>query len=98
MVIVRAAALAALLVVVSGASAFATPNMIRLGYPNCASCHLSPQGGGLLTTYGKGIDAAQSLRPEEVAEPGTPESFRRIPYDAKFSLGVDRDPPSAAGY
>src|SRR3954451_20004766 len=92
------AAVAALLLSAIAGSAEATPNMIRLGYPNCASCHLSPQGGGLLTTYGKGIDAAQSLRPEEVAEPGTPESFRRVPYDAKFSLGVDRDPPAAAGY
>lgn len=35
--------------------------MIRLGYPNCASCHVSPQGGGLLNPYGRGIDRAQSL-------------------------------------
>lgn len=35
--------------------------MIRLGYPNCASCHISPQGGGLLNPYGRGIDQAQSL-------------------------------------
>ena len=38
--------------------------MIRLGYADCASCHLSPQGAGLLTAYGKGIDEAQSLRAE----------------------------------
>jgi hypothetical protein len=35
--------------------------MIRLGYPNCASCHVSPQGGGLLNLYGRGIDQAQSM-------------------------------------
>ena len=44
---------------------FALPNMVRLGYPNCISCHVTPQGGGLLNRYGKGIDAAQSWRAEE---------------------------------
>jgi hypothetical protein len=40
---------------------FALPTMIRLGYPSCASCHISPQGGGLLNPYGHGVDQAQSL-------------------------------------
>jgi hypothetical protein len=39
----------------------ALPTMIRLGYPNCSSCHISPQGAGLLNRYGRGIDQAQSL-------------------------------------
>ena len=26
----------------------ASPTMIRLGYSDCASCHISPQGGGML--------------------------------------------------
>ncbi len=43
----------------------ALPTMIRLGYPNCAACHLSPQGGGPLNTYGRAIDEAQSLRASE---------------------------------
>ena len=45
--------------------ASALPTMIRLGYPNCVSCHVSPQGGGLLNSYGHGIDDAQSLRAGE---------------------------------
>ena len=45
--------------------AFGLPTMIRLGYPNCASCHISPQGAGLLSAYGRGIDEAQSLRARE---------------------------------
>src|SRR5262245_44662166 len=36
--------------------------MVRLGYPNCVSCHVNPQGRGILNAYGKGIDEAQSLR------------------------------------
>lgn len=38
------------------------PTMIRLGYPNCVSCHASPQGGGPLNEYGRGIDQAQSYQ------------------------------------
>ncbi len=33
--------------------AFAYPELSRHGYTNCTSCHLSPSGGGLLTTYGR---------------------------------------------
>jgi hypothetical protein len=50
------AALAAL----GGTSAWALPTMVRLGYTNCVSCHIAPQGGGLLNSYGRGIDQAQS--------------------------------------
>jgi hypothetical protein len=45
--------------------AIALPTMIRLGYIDCASCHYSPQGGGPLNPYGRGIDEAQSLRAGE---------------------------------
>jgi hypothetical protein len=47
--------------------ALALPTMIRLGYQNCSSCHITPQGGGLLSPYGRGIDQAQSLRGGEYA-------------------------------
>src|SRR5882757_357807 len=45
----------------SSRTAFALPTMIRLGYPNCSSCHIAPQGGGLLNPYGRSIDQAQSM-------------------------------------
>ena len=95
---VVAATVTAALVLLVAAPASATPNMIRLGYPTCASCHLSPQGGGLLTSYGKGIDAAQTLRPVDLSAEMGANELVRLPYDVKFTLGVDREPPAAAGY
>jgi hypothetical protein len=83
------------------APAAATPNMIRLGYPNCASCHMSPQGAGLLTPYGTGIDLAQSLRPEESPDPERPgdDRFgRMLRYEARASLGIEREPDAPAEY
>jgi hypothetical protein len=53
-----------------GRPAFALPTMIRLGYVNCVACHITPQGGGLLNSYGRGIDEAQSLRGAEYAPSG----------------------------
>jgi hypothetical protein len=69
------------------ASTFALPTMIRLGYNNCAACHVTPQGGGLLTPYGKGIDTAQSLQRRELTPSDEP---RRSLYDVRFVLGASR--------
>ncbi len=55
-------ALGAAVVLGASAPALALPTMIRLGYANCAACHISPQGGGPLNAYGKAIDEAQSRR------------------------------------
>jgi hypothetical protein len=59
-----------LLLLTVNATSLALPTMIRLGYPNCVSCHVAPQGGGLLNQYGRGIDEAQSLRAGEY-QPGS---------------------------
>ncbi len=64
-----------LLVLAAGLPAAASPTMIRLGYPGCSPCHVSAQGGGLLTDYGKGIDVAQSLVAREYQPP--PDSQNR---------------------
>ncbi|MGZ3707386.1 MAG: hypothetical protein ACXWPM_00860 [Bdellovibrionota bacterium] len=36
-------------------SAHAFPEMIRAGYTNCSTCHFNPNGGGLLTPYGRAL-------------------------------------------
>jgi hypothetical protein len=69
-------------VVAHATPALASPTMIRLGYSDCAACHVSPQGGGLLTSYGRGIDVAQSLREREV--PPSDADGRRFLYDVRL--------------
>jgi hypothetical protein len=54
------------LAMMATASMHAAPRMISYGYPNCISCHVSVQGRGLLNSYGRGIDSAQSLFPSDV--------------------------------
>ncbi|MBY0516361.1 MAG: hypothetical protein K2P81_05605 [Bacteriovoracaceae bacterium] len=46
----------------------AHPTYIRLGYASCTGCHMSSQGGGLLTPYGQGIATTQSLISSEPSE------------------------------
>lgn len=72
--------------------------MVRLGYATCTACHLAPQGAGLLTDYGKGIDVAQSLR---VTEYDAPDPARPMPlrYDVRLLTSGDltTSAPSGAG-
>jgi hypothetical protein len=49
------------LLLAAAPNAAALPTMIRLGYNNCAACHIAPQGGGVLNLYGRSIDQAQSF-------------------------------------
>jgi hypothetical protein len=62
----------------------AHPYFIRLGYSSCSVCHVSPQGGGILTAYGSGVERALSL----LHEPGQPEQgeegeSHRLLYDMR---------------
>jgi hypothetical protein len=75
-----AAAAAALFL--AGRPASALPTMIRIGYMDCASCHISPQGGGPLNAYGRGIDEAQSLRAQDYQ----PTPDRRLTHDVRVVL------------
>lgn len=44
-----------LIVLLLTPNAHAFPEMVRHHYVNCNSCHVSPNGGGLLTEYGRGM-------------------------------------------
>jgi hypothetical protein len=73
------------LMLLTGFSTLATasPTMVRLGYARCSTCHLAPQGAGLLTDYGKGIDEAQSLRAGEYELPDQTKP-RILRYDLRL--------------
>lgn len=43
-------------------------NMIRYGYTSCSACHNAPEGGGILTPYGKGIAQSTSAVGGELKE------------------------------
>jgi len=67
--------------------AYALPTMIRLGYTNCAACHIAPQGGGPLNDYGRGIDQAQSLRGGEY-QPADDGLFRPVSLQGRIRQDV----------
>jgi hypothetical protein len=56
-------------------NAFCFPELVRRGYANCITCHVSPTGGGTLTTYGR------SLIPEVLTTTGT-EAQSKFLYGA----------------
>lgn len=65
---------------VLGASqdAFAYATYNRLGYVSCSACHFLPTGGGLLTSYGLGVQGAMSAFPTEV-----------MPVEQRFYQGTE---------
>src|SRR5262245_57969949 len=62
----RIGAVAGALFLLGTNPAHATPRMISYGYPSCISCHVSVQGRGLLNSYGRGIEVAQSYSKVDV--------------------------------
>jgi hypothetical protein len=77
---------AALIVVLFPSRALAFPEMIRHGYPNCTSCHVSPTGGGVLTPYGR------QLSKEVLSTWGTDQETLFIDYvktSDNLNLGGD---------
>lgn len=67
--------------------AAALPTMVRLGYAGCVACHISPQGGGPLNEYGRGIDQAQSLRGGEYA-PSSDPFARALSFGGRVTQDV----------
>ena len=81
------AGLAVLAVLGTAPPLAALPTMIRLGYTNCAACHISPQGAGLLNSYGRGIDEAQSLRAGEY-QPSENSLIRTLSWGGRITQDV----------
>jgi hypothetical protein len=75
--------------------AHASPTMVRLGYARCSVCHLAPQGAGLLTDYGQGIDEAQSLRRKDYQRDSPMERWFR--YDARVVASAYETDASPTG-
>lgn len=61
-----------LLLLLGSSPAFSFPENVRLGYPSCSVCHVSPIGGGVLTDYGKGTEL-EYLSSFGYAEPDGPK-------------------------
>ena len=59
--------------------AFSYPEMVRHGYVNCISCHVSPNGGGVLTQYGRELS-------REVL------SHKGVEGESQFAYGVVKPP------
>jgi hypothetical protein len=73
--------------------------MVRLGYAKCSACHMAPQGAGLLTDYGKGIDVAQSLMTGEYdpSGPSDPTEPRILRYDVRLLTSAYMTTPAPSG-
>lgn len=71
-------------------NAFAFPEMVRYGYTNCITCHVSPAGGGLLTPYGRQISAELLSHGKFFFEKGSsePESTKDESKEQDFLYGL----------
>lgn len=67
-------------------SSLAFPELVKHGYPNCAACHISPTGGGVLNEYGR------ALSKELVSTwgyEGEEKTLYWIPTNENFAMGGD---------
>lgn len=65
----------AILLIFFSSKVMAHPTYVRLGYSSCTGCHVSSQGGGLLTGYGKGIASTQALLSSEPDEDESSQKY-----------------------
>lgn len=77
--------LLAALVFFSSTVVLAFPENVRRGYSNCASCHVSPTGGGALNAYGR-MSSAEILSALSVPKE---EVYFTAPTPSWFSYGGD---------
>jgi len=79
--------LALLLACVSIEKLLAFPEMVRHGYTSCTSCHVSPNGGGVLTQYGRSLSRELMSTWGQAGEEGV--LYGAIPTSERFVVGGD---------
>jgi hypothetical protein len=67
-------------------SAFAYPELVRHGYTNCTACHLSPSGGGVLTSYGR--ELSKEILSTWARDGEQSFAYGALTPDEKIVLGV----------
>jgi hypothetical protein len=72
----------------------AMPELTRHGYASCTACHVSPNGGGILTPYGRGLSRELlstwgTTREAEVAHGILPKNWAEYLESSKLRLGGD---------
>jgi hypothetical protein len=77
----------AFLVAFVAGSAFAFPEMVRHGYQRCDVCHVSPDGGGTVTAYGRAL--SKEVLSTWGTEKETEFAYGAITLPEWLSLGGD---------
>lgn len=94
----KAGGLASVLVLLFGLSVSprseAFPELTRHGYTSCTSCHVSPNGGGVLTPYGRNLSRELlstwgAPREAEVLHGALPEEWMKGLEESKLRIGGD---------
>lgn len=85
---------AVLLVAISSSLSYSMPELTRHGYASCTACHVSPNGGGVLTPYGRGLSRELlstwgTAREAEVGHGLLPKNWAESLENSKLRLGGD---------
>lgn len=82
-----------LLLLVSGSTSWAFPDMVRHGYVHCISCHTNQVGGGLLNEYGRSLSkevlSQLTLGGRPVAEGDEAFLYGTVKMPKRLLLGGD---------
>lgn len=79
---------------ITATRAMGFPELTRHGYASCTACHVSPNGGGAMTPYGRGLsrELLSTWGTEREAEVGhgfLPKAWSDALENSKLRLGAD---------